>query len=145
MLFFLSSGDIIIYEDNDFIINVGDIVIYESNNSKIAHRVLYIIEDNIVLAGDNCRKFENVNINLIIGKVIIIIKNNIRFNVAINNSYREQLVEYLREFILLNDKYIDFVLLEKYGLEYNKCLQLYKVRNQKQQKYLESVEIKNVK
>ena len=58
MLFFLSSGDIIIYEDNDFIINVGDIVIYESNNSKIAHRVLYIIEDNIVLAGDNCRKFE---------------------------------------------------------------------------------------
>ena len=82
---------------------------------------------------------------LIIGKVIIIIKNNIRFNVAINNSYREQLVEYLREFILLNDKYIDFVLLEKYGLEYNKCLQLYKVRNQKQQKYLESVEIKNVK
>lgn len=141
MLHFICNGNKLIYDSEKYSIDVGDIVIYEVEGQKVAHRILYIKGEQIIVAGDNCRKFEHINATKILGKVIILLKNNKRFKVSCNNTFRNELVEFLREFIILNDKYIDFVLLNQYGPEYEKCLELYRNRNIKQQKYLESVEI----
>lgn len=141
MLYFACNGNKLIYESEDYSIDIGDIVIYEVEEQKVAHRVLYINGEQIIIAGDNCRKIEYINETKILGKVIVLLKNNKRFNISCNNTYRKELVEFLREFIILNDKYIDYILLNQYGPEYEMCLELYRNRNIKQQKYLESVEI----
>lgn len=141
MLYFACDGDKIIYDNENYNIDIGDIVIYRVDDQNIAHRVIYIYDEQIIVAGDNCRKTECISKSKIFGKAMILLKKNKNYNISCNNKYRKELVEFLREFFVLNDKYIDYFLSKKYGIEYEKCLELYHNRNIKQQRYLESVEI----
>lgn len=54
MLPFLCDGDIIYLKETSFLkIKTNDLILVRNNNNFLAHRVIYIKDNNLVTKGDN--------------------------------------------------------------------------------------------
>jgi|GEM_PF-3203076 len=100
----ICDGDILMVDSlsNSTKIVFGDIVIYESHGILCAHRVFAHKKDCLIVAGDNCRKFEHIPYSNLRGIGRILFKQD-QMPVELDRSvYRDILTMYIIVFILLN-------------------------------------------
>lgn len=71
----ISSGDII-FINKDFNIKIGDIIFYKRGDKFFAHRTIFKGKDYFSTKGDKIPFFERVKIDQVLGKVIMVIKEN---------------------------------------------------------------------
>lgn len=76
MLSFIQPKDFLLIDTNELMdFEFGDIIVYKNSASiLLAHRFIVKNSDYVLVAGDNCRRFEKISVSQIVGKVLLIIK-----------------------------------------------------------------------
>lgn len=74
----LEEGDAVIYVMDSQRVRFGNLIVYQSslNNDIVCHRMFFNFGDKMLIAGDNCIKFEFVPKKKLIGVVKYIHKKN---------------------------------------------------------------------
>ncbi|PJI10251.1 MULTISPECIES: S24/S26 family peptidase [Clostridium] len=100
----ICEGDILMVDSlsSSTKIIFGDIVIYESHGILCAHRVFAHKKNCLIVAGDNCRKFEHIPYSNLHGIGRVLFKQD-QIPVKLDrNIHRDILTIYIIGFILLN-------------------------------------------
>ncbi len=82
----LSSGDRILVQKRAAYC-VGDILVFDHEGSFLVHRLCYEIEGKCYFMGDNKSSVEAIEEKDILGKVVLINRNNIWYGVEKNGDY----------------------------------------------------------
>lgn len=105
---FILDSNYLLVDDKVDNIRWGSIVVYHNDfANKIAHRVFWKNKYYIWVGGDNCRHFEKINRNDILGIVKSMICTDTTYNFSKINFWNQLCTFFLLCFIPMNNIFID--------------------------------------